>query len=34
MCGDIKVMSSLAVVLGGLQVELVLFLGNHRSSPE
>ena len=34
MCGDFKVMSSLAVVLGGLQVELVLFLGNHRSSPE
>ena len=34
MRGDFKVMSSLAVVLGGLQVELVLFLGNHRSSPE
>jgi hypothetical protein len=34
MCGEFKVMSSLAVVLGGLQVELVLFLGNHRSSPE
>ena len=34
MCGDFKVMRSLAVVVGGLQVELVIFLGNHRSSPE
>ena len=32
--GDGEVVSCLAVVLGGLQVELVLFLGNHRSSPE
>jgi len=34
MCSDLKVMRSLAVVVGGLQVELVLFLGNHWSSPE
>ena len=34
MCSDLKVMSSLAVVVGGLQVELVLFLGNHRLTPE
>lgn len=29
VCCDLKVMSSLAVVFGGLQVELVLFLRNH-----
>ena len=32
-CG-FEVMSGLAVVVGGLQVELVLFLGNHRLTPE
>jgi hypothetical protein len=32
-CG-FEVMSGLAMMVGGLQVELVLFLGNHRLTPE
>ena len=34
MCGDFEVMSGLPVVVGGLQVELVLFLGSHWFTPE
>ena len=34
MGGNFEVMSGLAVVVGSLQVELVLFLGNHLFTPE